>query len=117
MREIKFRFWDKSDKKFRNPPFHYSWFSYSDIVPMQYTELKDNNGKEIYEGDILTFYNKFHRQDDFESPYSLWKVIYTDFGLYGKSGAQLESLSEFRGSDIVIIGNMFENPELLENDK
>lgn len=67
MREIKFRCFDKYNKKmddvrkleFENGfiniiPYRYNdWFSEEEYVLMQYTGLKDKNGKEIYEGDIV----------------------------------------------------------------
>ena len=55
MREIRFRAWYKSDAlMIDNESFGGSIpFSNTNYILMQYTGLKDKNGKEIYEGDIL----------------------------------------------------------------
>ena len=76
-----------------------------DLKIMQYTGLKDKNGKEIYEGDI------FH----IGSKKILYVVEWIDCGLKGK---QIRNGSwiglDFWKKDIEILGNIYENPELME---
>jgi uncharacterized phage protein (TIGR01671 family) len=65
-REIKFRVWDKSLKTMIYFPNHYYEAIYFDgkpwndenQTPLQYTGLKDQNGKEIYEGDLIETHHK-----------------------------------------------------------
>ena len=58
-RKIKFRVWDSINKKFDaqiyNVGEQFGHPSSCDWYPQQYTGLKDYNGKEIYEGDIIEY--------------------------------------------------------------
>lgn len=74
---------------------------------MQYTGLKDKNGKEIYEGDIV----QDHRKD------TRFKVIFdiTDdgSGFYGLDLTEMGYGINLRNSSVRVIGNIYENPELI----
>lgn len=128
MREIKFRAWiepkgadframanvssiDFETRKivvtFNNPYFAQTKFEFGDgdYTLMQSTELKDKNGKEIYDGDI------FRDNDTF-----IWQV-YNEDGMFMARGGEYglsEILIEFVTEHCEIIGNIYENPELLE---
>ncbi|MGK8427376.1 YopX family protein [Bacillus cereus] len=114
MREIKFRAWDKEFKQFSDMALNYKIADinyYTDYEWMQYTGLKDKNGKEIYEGDIL---------DDPEE-----KPLYVEFSTkfaafcfvdkFDPCGPTFYTTKDLHYEDLKVIGNIYENPELLEN--
>ena len=76
-------------------------------VIMQYIGLKDTNGKEIYEGDIVI---SGHGHSNFE-------VLYCETdSCFKVSCASYESMVCDMPS-LTIIGNIYENPELLDGEK
>lgn len=138
MREIKFRAWDKecevmvySDKHnkkdyyceyefyINNKNVYCMWSEdYDDICGfsktrsgeldniMQYTGLKDKNGKEIYDGDILEYETGYRDSVNYED------------GCFISLGNESHNYL-YRSVNIynaIVVGNIYENPELLENN-
>ncbi|EAC3105688.1 hypothetical protein AAV26_03845 [Listeria monocytogenes] len=82
------------------------WYSFDDVVLMQYTGLKDKNGKKIFEGDV--------GWDEHNECYGVVKFEEGKFLYVWENIA--EDLWEVADS-IEIYGNIHENPELLEGTK
>jgi uncharacterized phage protein (TIGR01671 family) len=117
MREIKFRAWDSEqyEMSYSDPlddlERAYSWFreledrdvkASGNIELMQYTGLKDKNGKEIYEGDIV--------KGGAETVVMEWKnEMWTEEGYITGFSELSEGANCYE-----IIGNLYENPELLK---
>lgn len=112
MREIKFRAWDGRDMRywgfvnkpnsFKSPPTT-SEMNMFEMSQMQYTGLLDCHGKEIYEGDILKWSNPSFKELKQE-----YKIL-TIHDI--RSTLNLES--EAYDGYLEVIGNIWENPELL----
>lgn len=120
MREIKFRAWDKQNKEMcYNDTFDEDSVYRGSLASinislkndsfefMQFTGLKDKNGKEIYEGDIVCLGSNFD-------------TVIFDYGMFvleemSACYCRGVPLAEYNNG-ITIQGNKFGNPELLQND-
>jgi len=110
MREIKFRAWDKKVKKmYQNIEAKSNFLDFLDDdswAVMQFTGLYDKNGKEIYEGDIV----EFGTDKDDDTKHCKIEVKYN---------TQMAGFNPLNESDenFYVIGNIYENPDLLTSDK
>lgn len=79
------------------------WSSVDPETVGQYTGLKDRNGKEIYEGDLLDISDRVFPQE-----------VDMDDGCYGTDEFALYELVRCKNRTIEVIGNRWDNPDLLE---
>ena len=82
-----------------------------EIVLMQSTGLKDKNGKEIFEGDIVKM-----AKDVYSDP-TYYEVIRHRGGAYRLESNQHGCELWLRHTNCEVIGNIYENPELLEEEE
>lgn len=121
-RAIKFRFWLKEQEKMlddiRARTDDYTdmlnetidYLQNDGVVFMQYTRLKDQEGKEIYEGDILKWRDLLG--------FVQWNRVAGRYRLQrNKKVTPIDYLDLELAKKCKIIGNKFENSELIESDE
>ncbi len=131
-REIKFRAWSKEHKRmFSNDLFEqsaggllkiakrfapnlphgkeglYLPLKDDDLIFMQFTGLRDKNGQEIYEGDIVNFRHSFEPEYSLDATVVEWVPQWCRFCIGW-------NVSLNSNMNLEVIGNIYENPELLQ---
>ena len=119
----RYRAWLKKEQKMDNYIDHISWLedelycigdgitymvSAEDLVLMQSTGLKDKNGKEIFEGDIVKM-----AKDVYSEP-TYYEVVRHYGGAYRLESKQHGCELWLRHADCEVVGNVYENQEYLK---
>ena len=119
----KYRAWDKTTSKLHvvngiycdNKKIHYiddnrvRFVGFDNVIIMQSTGLFDRNGKEIFEGDIVKM-----SKDIYSEP-TYYEVVRHRGGAYRLESKQHGCELWLRHTDCDVVGNIYENPELLED--
>lgn len=119
---LRFRAWLKEDKEmvdveeinFYNGEFDFigdaiTWMCKSnDCVLMQSTGLRDKNGKEIFEGDVVKMAKNVYSEPTY------YEVVRHRGGAYRLESKQYGCELWLRHTDCEIAGDIYKNPELLE---
>lgn len=132
MNNLKFRAWDKklkllgdvsyidfnSKKIIYHNGFVNYYVNFEDVEIMQSTGLKDKNGKEIFEGGIINcgyLFNgsPFDELDEYEEEKGVVKFVNCGFNIKFKNDTNLFIDIMESCEDIEVIGNIYENKELL----
>lgn len=133
-REIKFRAWLKEENKMvivETIDFSEKSIQYlekneiidayllritflEDIELMQYTRIKDKNGKEIYEGDILKYNFPYDGRLKHVSPVKFLETE-ASFGIKDRYENEIPLYKITANNYFEVIGNIYENKNLLED--
>lgn len=139
MRELKFRAWDRATDKMSSPFALFGEFTLlgavhtwqseqlgtqsdslrrlNDLIVMQYTGLKDRNGIEIYESDIIKILGNFGGDTFYKEDTAIIEFVIdyaVGFGLKSLTDRDGLVMQDWSWKEIEVLGNIYENPKLLE---
>lgn len=87
---------------------------FKDVELMQSTGLKDKNGQEIFERDIVQFEDCYTETDFLYVNTGIVEWSQGSFTITNRYSVEMGDLLDGEFLDVTIIGNVYENPELLE---
>ena len=136
MRETKFRAWLKEEEKMVNVEtmdftdktirclkknefinaYLLRRVSFDDVELMQYTGLRDKNGKEIYEGDIIKYKFPYDKRIKHISPVKFLETE-ASFGIKDRYGNEIPLYTISANNYFEVIGNIYKNKNLLEESR
>ena len=96
------------------------WFSASNVVEVkkdticQCTGLKDKNGKLIWENDVVAYWDTYSTESGYAEADCIGKVVWDDETISFQVTNRLSAESYEVLDECSVIGNIFDNPELLE---
>lgn len=123
-RQLKFRGWDGENmldpQDLTQSGAYWNWLGKNDVVLMQYTNVQDKNGKDIYEGDII----KFTAYDTDGEPFTCFEMV-TEINYDGCHPLNRDDARDSYGlkcrfiyaedvRNCEVVGNIYQNANLLE---
>ncbi|QBX15782.1 phage uncharacterized protein TIGR01671 [Streptococcus equinus] len=127
MRELKFRAWLKDEKRmakvhevsfFDDKVFTITtidnFYADDEFKLMQFTGLKDKNGKEVFEGDIINYKYGRHTSTQFVVKYDEFQATFVVVDNHNDLVYTFRELADYiQLNSLEVIGNIYENKELL----